>query len=94
MLGTCAVQRRAALAFAAAALALASPARAEDIDLFVGAFDMTIEQLRRVVIHGFKRGFFPGSYRDKRAYVRQTIDYYDRVVAEHFGHDSAGPGPR
>lgn len=60
----------------------------------VEGFDMTIEQLRRVVIHGFKRGFFPGSYRDKRAYVRQTIDYYDRIVAEHFGQETAGPGPR
>jgi len=36
-----------------------------------------------VVLHGFKRSFFPGSYLEKRAYVRKVIDYYDRVVAEH-----------
>ena len=37
--------------------------------------------LRDSLIYGVKRSFFPGSYRDKRAYVRQVIDYYDRVVA-------------
>jgi adenosine deaminase len=35
-----------------------------------------------VIIHGFKRSFFPGTYREKRAYVRQIIDYYDKVAAE------------
>ena len=29
------------------------------------------------MIYGFKRGFFPGNYREKRAYVRQVIDHYD-----------------
>ncbi len=45
------------------------------------AFDLGPRQLRNVIIYGFKRSFFPGTYRDKRAYVRQVIDYYDRVVA-------------
>jgi adenosine deaminase len=45
------------------------------------AFDLGPRQLRNVIIYGFKRSFFPGSYRDKRAYVRQIIDYYDRTVA-------------
>jgi adenosine deaminase len=45
------------------------------------AFDLGPRQLRSVIIYGFKRSFFPGSYRDKRAYVRQIIDFYDRVVA-------------
>jgi adenosine deaminase len=45
------------------------------------AFDIAPQQLRNVIIYGFKRSFFPGSYRDKRAYVRQIIDFYDRVIA-------------
>jgi len=47
------------------------------------AFDLEPQELRNVVIHGFKRSFFAGGYREKRAYVRQIIDDYDRVAAEH-----------
>jgi adenosine deaminase len=60
----------------------------------VEAFGMTVEQLRRVVIHGFKRGFYPGLYREKRAYVRQVIDFYDRIVAEKLGDEVVAGGQR
>ena len=54
-------------------------------------------QLRNVIIYGFKRSFFPGTYREKRAYVRQVIDYYDRVVAaetpESIGRERAAGQP-
>jgi adenosine deaminase len=39
--------------------------------------------LKSIIIYGFKRSFFPGSYLRKRQYVRQIIDYYDRVEARH-----------
>ena len=35
--------------------------------------------LKSVVIYGFKRSFFPGSYLKKRAYVRQVIDFYNAI---------------
>ena len=47
------------------------------------AFDLSAQEIRNLVLHGFKRSFFPGSYREKRAYVRQVIDYYDRVLEQH-----------
>lgn len=47
------------------------------------AFSLKPRQLRNVIIHGFKRSFYPGSYREKRAYVRQNIDFFDKVTAEH-----------
>lgn len=53
-----------------------------EVALAVEAFDMTPDQLRNTIIYGFKRSFFPGSYTEKRAYVRKIIDYYDRVAAE------------
>lgn len=53
-----------------------------EIRLAVDAFDMDHNQLRNTIIYGFKRSFFPGSYTDKREYVRRVIDHYDRVVRE------------
>ena len=44
------------------------------------AFGLSAEDLRNVIIYGFKRSFYPGSYIEKRAYVRRVIDYYDEVV--------------
>jgi adenosine deaminase len=49
----------------------------------VAAFQWNPAELRNVILHGFKRSFFPGSYREKRAYVRAVIDHYDRVARAH-----------
>jgi adenosine deaminase len=37
--------------------------------------------VRDSLIYGFKRSFFPGTYLEKRTYVRQVIDYADRVLS-------------
>lgn len=54
-----------------------------ELRLATNAFGIGPDELRRVILHGFKRSFYPGSYREKRNYVRQVIDYYDRVTSEH-----------
>jgi adenosine deaminase len=46
-------------------------------------------QLRDIVIHGFKRSFYPGSYAEKRAYVRRAIDTYDAVIARFAAMEAA-----
>lgn len=53
----------------------------EEIERAVHAFDLDAATLRNIVFHGFKRSFFPGTYREKRAYNRKVIDFYDEVVA-------------
>ncbi len=55
------------------------------------AFELSVRELRNVVIHGFKRSFFPGTYREKRAYVRRAIDYFDKV-ADEYGVQVPAPG--
>jgi adenosine deaminase len=54
-----------------------------ELGLAVAAFRLQPSELRNMILHGFKRSFFAGSYKEKRAYVRQVIDYYDRVAREH-----------
>lgn len=50
--------------------------------LAIDAFKLDDEQLRNTIIYGFKRSFYPGRYADKRHFVRQIIDHYDKVIAD------------
>ena len=45
-------------------------------------FEIDAKQLRDIVTYGFKRSFFVGTYLEKRHYIRQCIDYFDRIWAE------------
>ncbi len=54
-----------------------------ELELAVRTFRMTARQLRSTIIYGFKRSFYPGSYAEKRAYVRQVIDRFDQVMENH-----------
>jgi adenosine deaminase len=40
---------------------------------------MTPRELRNVVLAGFKGSFFPGTYREKRQFVRQVINRYEAL---------------
>jgi len=55
----------------------------DELDKVVHAFDLSPPELRNLIIHGFKRCFYAGSYLDKRAYVRKVIDHYDTVAGQH-----------
>jgi adenosine deaminase len=66
-----------------------------ELALAVGHAGLTARELRDVVIHGFKRSFYPGSYAEKRQYVRKVINHCDAVLAS-FGvetADAAGARP-
>ncbi len=47
----------------------------------VEAFSLSLKEVRDILIYGFKRSFFPGSYLEKRAYVRRVIDHADAILA-------------
>ncbi len=53
--------------------------------LAVDAFGMSPKQLFNTIIYGFKRSFFPGTYLEKRAWVRSIIDHYERVWTNYAG---------
>jgi adenosine deaminase len=54
-----------------------------EIELAIKHLGLSIGELKRSLIYGFKRGFFPGSYLKKRQYVRKIIDYYDAIEDQH-----------
>jgi adenosine deaminase len=64
----------------------------KELELAVKSFRIDAKRLRDVVITGFKRSFFPGTYAKKRYYVRQIINYYDAVVGR-FKNSNKSPGP-
>jgi adenosine deaminase len=55
----------------------------QELQLAVNKLGMTPRELRNVVVAGFKGSFFPGTYNEKRAYVRNVIDRYDTLAAAH-----------
>jgi len=55
----------------------------DEIAKAVDTFNLTPKQLREIVITGFKRSFFSGTYNAKRKYIRAAMDAYDRMAEEH-----------
>jgi adenosine deaminase len=41
---------------------------------------LSAKVLKNCVIYGFKRSNFPGNYDEKRKYVRQFFDYYEKLT--------------
>jgi len=53
-----------------------------EIGRAVEAFKLTSREVRDCLIYGFKRSFFPGTYLEKRQYVRQVIDFADQFLGQ------------
>ena len=58
----------------------------DEVEKAVGAFGLDPRALKDVLIYGFKRSFFPGSYPAKRDWVRQVLNHMEDVFLQH-GHD-------
>lgn len=65
----------------------------DEVEKAVAAFDLDPRALKDVLIYGFKRSFFPGSYPHKRDWVRSVLNAMEDTFAQ-FGHDvRAGKRP-
>lgn len=53
-----------------------------EIKLALDNFSISKRQLKDLIIYGFKRSFYYGSYAKKREYVRKVIDFYEKVERE------------
>ncbi len=58
-----------------------------EIMLAAETFKLDPRSLKNIIIDGFKRNFFPGTYIEKRDYVRKTIDYYDKIQSQFLDPD-------
>ena len=50
-----------------------------EIMLAVKHLELDLYDLKSIIVYGFKRSFMPGTYLEKRAYVRKIIDHYESV---------------
>lgn len=55
----------------------------QEYELALSAVDVPLKRLKDMVAYGFKKNFFAGDYIAKRAYAKQVLQYFDKVVAEH-----------
>lgn len=53
-----------------------------EIRLAMDGLQLSTHALRDLIIYGFKRSFYPGDYREKRAYVRRVVNYYDGLMEQ------------
>ncbi len=53
-----------------------------ELELLVSNFNVGKRELKNIVLAGFKGAFYPGSYNEKRNYVRQVINRYKMVEQE------------
>jgi len=55
----------------------------KEVETATGNFEIAPKTLKDMIIYGFKRSFFPGDYMAKRNYVRDVIDYYQKMELKH-----------
>ncbi len=59
-----------------------------ELQLLADELSITPSQFRNIVVAGFKGSFFPGSYNEKRAYVRRILDRYEELETRLLGQAS------
>ena len=57
--------------------------------LAVKHLELDLHDLKSIIVYGFKRSFMPGTYLEKRAYVRQIIDHYEAVEKRFLGKEKS-----
>jgi len=57
----------------------------DEIYKAVTTFNLSMRDLKNILVYGFKRSFFPGDYPTKRAYVRRCMNYFEKIEKEHAG---------
>lgn len=54
----------------------------DEYERAIALYNIDEQQLKNIVIGGFKACFYPGSYLEKRAYISKVIDFYNSKIAQ------------
>ncbi len=76
-------ERRLSTTFCTDNRTVSNTTLSREINLALTHLDLSTADLKRSLIYGFKRSFFPGTYLAKRQYVRGIIDYYESLERKH-----------
>lgn len=52
----------------------------DEYKLALDNFNVPLKRLKDIAAYGFKKNFFPGNYVEKRAYAKQTLEYFDKIA--------------
>lgn len=52
----------------------------DEYKLALDTFPVPVKRLKDMVAYGFKKNFFPGSYIEKRAYAKHSLQYFDQIA--------------
>jgi adenosine deaminase len=55
----------------------------KELMLAIQNFNLTGTTLKDVIVYGFKRSFYPGSYSEKRNYVKQIVERYELLEKQY-----------
>ena len=61
-----------------------------ELTLALDNFSIPPDQLKDIIVYGFKRSFYYRPYIEKRKWVRQVIDYYEKLEKQ-FGIEQETP---
>ena len=61
-----------------------------ELALVAEACAMDLAAFKRLVLAGFKGAFYPGRYAEKRAFVRQAAERFERIVERHARQTRSG----
>ncbi len=54
----------------------------DELLIAINKVNLTQKELSHIIAAGFKASFFPGTYTEKRKYVRQALDRYEQLERE------------
>lgn len=55
----------------------------KELALLTENIPLTVKELKNIIVAGFKSGFFPCSYLEKRHFIRLVLDRYNELVSKY-----------